>query len=1050
MKSFKSKELIITFSALTICCAVLALGLSIAFKIQEAQVNWNKATETDTHATAALGKIQNHLGYGGTLYKFRNALLHQQYSELSSLEGSFSKFKQSIHYYQQFAGSPAEVDALALLNDVASQYQTKFELIHTQVQQENTLNQSSQQLLIEDKPAIQAIALLESSLAIRRNSIKSMTDASFSNVVNQLTLGVLIIPAIVLFAIALVVFLRKLTSINQRLNDTHRSLDALFEAVPDAIITANQRGQLLRVNKQALDLFGYSQQEFSELNIEALMPDRFRQAHTSYRDSYFKQPSPRAMENSNTLHIINKSGDEIPVEISLSNTKENGEYIAVATIRDISVRKEQESIIQASQTRLAEAQRIAKLGSWSINFKTGETIWSNEVYTILKLDKSQTTPSLELYLSSSCDSEKDELRQVISSLKHSENRYNIIRKLCLSANEHRFVREEGEVQRDENGKITHALGTIRDITEAVHTREKLEQAAVVFEHTSDAVLITDKEHRIIAVNNAFCSITGYSENESLGKDAGFTKSGQHKHSFYRDMTLALDQEGSWQGEIWDRRKDGEIYPKWLSINSVYNDRGNLLYYVGVFSDISHIKSTEDKLRHLALHDSLTGLPNRLSFNEHLDRVIKHADRNRLNSAVLFLDLDRFKTINDSLGHPVGDALLIEVATRLKACLRNEDTIARLGGDEFTIIMEDILIPEDAAKVAEKIIRSLSAPVEIDDHQFYATTSIGISLYPKDGTNVTELVKNADAAMYRAKESGRNCYEFYSSELATTAVARLELEGELRKAIDNKDFILHYQPQFNLKTEEITGAEALIRWTHPDRGLIYPDEFIPLAEETGLINQIGEIALRKACQQLKLWHSKGWMIPKISVNVAGQQIHNGQFLPLIKETLSITNIHPSSIEIELTETTLMHNTEETIKALSQLKSMGVTISIDDFGTGYSSLSYLKTLPIQRIKIDRSFVQDLPSDTNDIAITRAIIALSSALDLDVIAEGVETQEQLQFLMSEHCIQAQGYLFSEPLPAKQLFEKYEHATHQAFNNAGSTKKTYLGETPNHNLLN
>ncbi len=1025
MKSFKSKELIITFAALTICCAVLALGLSIAFKIQEAQINWNKATETDTHATSALNKIQNHLGYGGTLYKFRNALLHQQYSDLSSLKESFSKFQQSINYYQQFAHSPAEVDALALLNDVASQYQTKFELIYTQVQQENTLNQGSQQLLIEDKAAIQAIALLESSLAIRRNSIKSMTDASFSNVVNQLTLGILIIPAIVLFAIALVIFLRKLTSINQRLNDTHRSLDALFEAVPDAIITANQHGQLLRVNKQALDLFGYTQQEFSELNIEALMPNRFRQAHTSYRDSYFKQPSPRAMENSNTLHIINKSGDEIPVEISLSNTKENGEYIAVATIRDISVRKEQESIIQASQTRLAEAQRIAKLGSWSINFKTGETIWSNEVYTILKLEKSQTTPSLELYLSSSCDSEKDELRKVISSLKHSENRYNIIRKLCLSESEHRFVREEGEVERDENGKITHALGTIRDITEAVHTREKLEQAAVVFEHTSDAVLITDKEHRIIAVNNAFCSITGYSENESLGKDAGFTKSGQHKHSFYRDMTSALEQEGNWQGEIWDRRKDGEIYPKWLSINSVYNDRGNLLYYVGVFSDISHIKSTEDKLRHLALHDSLTGLPNRLSFNEHLDRVIKHADRNRLNSAVLFLDLDRFKTINDSLGHGIGDKLLCAIALRLTEILPTEATCARFGGDEFVVLLpeageSDSICAETAAHIAKKIIEHMGTPFHIDGHLLYCTISVGIAVFPSSDYSAKDILRHADTALYRVKALGRNDFQFYDPEMQSSAQERLQIEKGLHQALDKQEFELWFQPQFTAEGS-ILGAEVLLRWHHPERGVIFPDEFIQVAEESGQIVEIGQWVLEQSLKQLAEWKQRG--LPegfhRLAINISPLQFMQVDFVERLLALLQTTQLPGHMIELEITENMLLNNFDIASSKMSLLKQRGISFAIDDFGTGYSSLRYLRYLPLDILKIDRSFVTELSPSSEEAAIVEVIIATADRLDLVVIAEGVETAEERDTLLALGCHCFQGYLYSKPVPASQLYE-------------------------------
>lgn len=1022
MKSFKSKELTITFSALLLCCAVLSLGISIALKINEVQHHWKQYTHSSSKAAMTLSQIHHHLGFGGTIHQLKNTALSPSQLDVSDIEKSVLQLEKTVSDYSSFIHTEQETHALQDLQKIIAQYQYSLSLIKQFQESQLQSLELESFLSVDENKVRRALKVLDNAASARGSEMVIKADYAFDNIVNHLILGVLIIPTIIIFSGFLIAFLRKLALTNRRLIETHHSLDTLFEAVPDALITADKSGQLLRVNKQALDLFGYSQTEFLQLNIEDLMPQRFRKHHVDYRSGYFRDPKPRAMENSNMLFISTKSGQEIPVEISLSNLQENGEYIAVASIRDISTRKAQDEIIRASQSRLAEAQRIAKLGSWSINFQTNETIWSDEVYAIFKLDKDRCKASLETYLSFTCPSEVDELQKIITSLRSEDNSYNLIRKLCFTDGTECYVREEGEVCRDDSGKVIRALGTIRDITEAVKTREKLEQAAVVFEHTSDAVLITNTQHKIVAINRAYSKISGYSETEAIGQDAGFTKSGQHAKDFYIDMQQQLAESGSWQGEIWDRRKDGEIYPKWLSINSVKNDRGTLLYYVGVFTDISHIKSTEDKLRHLALHDSLTGLPNRLSFNEQLDHAIKSAQRNQVSTAVLFLDLDRFKTINDSLGHPIGDALLIEVASRLRGCLRADDTIARLGGDEFTIIMEDILIPEDAAKVAEKINQTLSAPVSIDGHQFYVTTSIGISLFPEDGKSVTELVKNADSAMYRAKESGRNCYEFYSSELATAAVTRLELEGDLRRAISNDEFALHYQPQFNLQTGAITGAEALIRWHHPERGLISPDKFIPIAEETGLINQIGEYALFKACHQLKRWHQKGWMLPKVSVNVAGKQIYSGQLLSRVEEALKVTGISASCLEIELTETTLMQSTEKTINTLLQLRKMGVQISIDDFGTGYSSLSYLKTLPIHRIKIDRSFVQDIPGDTNDVAITKAIIALSKNLQLDVIAEGLESEEQKLFLLSEDCMQAQGFLFSKPLPPRELYNQFK----------------------------
>ncbi|MCP4596600.1 EAL domain-containing protein [Neptuniibacter sp.] len=1049
MKSFKKNALLITLAALVICCSILLLGISLAAKLNDVKNYWSEFNHSSTRASQQLHKIHQHFGYGGSIHQFKNYVLRQQPEDFEHLQNSFNELKKALISYEHYTSTDAEKNALQVIAGVVQKYEKSAVVAQKLIEQGISPQELDTHVRVNDAPALLAFTTLNNAANIRTYNIESGTTLAFESIIDHLFWGVLIVPIFSVFALFLISVLRKLTLSNRQLSEANTSMDTLFEAVPDALLTCNPDGRLLRVNKEAIKLFGYPEEELLNLTIEELMPDRYRGAHHQHRNQYFHKPTTRAMEKSGILYVKTKSGKEVPVEINLSHIVEDGGYVAVATVRDVSTRKIQEAEIKASQKRLAEAQRIAKLGSWSIDFCSGATLWSDEVYQILHLDKEKVSPSLQLYLSTSSRSETDELEQILSSSDTQIDQYRLIRKIQNADGDISHVREEGELYRDENGNLTNAVGTIRDITEAVQTREKLEQAAVVFEHTSDAVMITDQNRNIIAINKAYADITGYSEDEVLNQDAGFSKSGQHSAEFYQEMNEALLQTGSWEGEIWDRRKDGEIYPKRLSITSVYNSRGALLYYVGVFSDISHIKSTEDQLRHLALHDSLTGLPNRLSFNQKLDHAIKHADRIQQNVAVLFLDLDRFKTINDSLGHPVGDSLLNEVATRLKSCLRNDDTIARLGGDEFTIIMEEIRIPEDAAKVAEKITEALSAPVEIEGHQFYITTSIGISLYPEDGESVTDLVKNADAAMYRAKEAGRNCYEFYSSELAATAVARLELEGELRQAIKNQEFSLHYQPQFNIQSGAIIGAEALIRWQHPERGLVPPDMFIPIAEETGLINQIGELALFKACRQLMNWRSKGFNLPKVSVNVAGKQIISGQIINQVNDALATTGLSPESLEIELTETTLMQQTEKTIATLNQLRELGVTISIDDFGTGYSSLSYLKTLPIQTIKIDRSFVQDIPTDSNDVAITRAIIALSKTLQLSVIAEGLESEQQQTFLIKENCLQAQGFLFSRPLPSEQFYSRYHD--HQLPSNMDQMEAAeLLLETPFKGPLN
>lgn len=1026
--------LFITIAAVIIAISILALGASLYINLTSIRNIWSDYNHASTKASKQLNHIHSQFGYGGTIHKFKNYVLRQKAEDFNVLQRSFSLLNQSLENYRQFTSTSEERSAIDTIKTVVNEYESKVFVAQQLITMGATPSAIDTKVKVDDKPALIALTTLNNAAEMRTAEIEKRTNQAFATISNHLLLGLIIIPALIYFAYNLVSVLRKLTRSNIQLTQANQAMDDLFEAVPDAILTCNKSGKVVNFNREALNLFGYNESELASLTIEDLMPERFRKTHDKFRKNYFDRPAPRMMENSGTLSIKTRTGEEIPVEIKLSHLKDTDGLKAIAAVRDISVRKAQEAAIKVGQAQLAEAQRIAKLGSWSYDFDSHTTYWSDELYNILKLNKGSLVPSLDHYLSLSTEPNNNELADILSADNHNpeQSRYLIIREIQRLDGKLLHVHEEGEIVRDSRGKPIKALGTIRDITESVQTREKLEQAAVVFEHTSDAVMITDKHRKIIAVNKAFLDITGYSEHEILGQDAGFGKSGKHSDDFYTNMELRLKNEGYWEGEIWDRRKDGTIYPKRLSINSVKNSQGKLLYYVGVFSDISHIKETEEQLRYLALHDSLTGLPNRLSFNEKLDHAIKHARRTKTCMAVLFLDLDRFKNINDSLGHPVGDALLIEVAKRLSDTLREDDTIARLGGDEFTVVLEEINSPEDVVKVSEKIVRSLSVPVDIDNHQFHISTSIGVSLYPKDGSNVTELVKNADSAMYVAKESGRSCYKFYSHELAASAVAKLELESELRQAIKNQEFTLYYQPQFNIATNELIGAEALIRWKHPKYGMVAPDKFIPLAEETGLIMELGEFALNESCQKLSEWHKQGFMLPKVSVNVAGKQILSKEIIPQLKNALSLSGVTSTCLEIELTETTLMQQTDQTISTLKVLRALGVTISIDDFGTGYSSLSYLKSLPIHKIKIDRSFVQDIPDDLNDVAITKAIIGLSKTLQLEVIAEGLETTEQLSFLLEEQCTLAQGYLFCKPLPACQFYKEYfqnaQHPTSEA----------------------
>ncbi|MCK5639980.1 MAG: EAL domain-containing protein [Gammaproteobacteria bacterium] len=562
--------------------------------------------------------------------------------------------------------------------------------------------------------------------------------------------------------------------------------------------------------------------------------------------------------------------------------------------------------------------------------------------------------------------------------------------------------------RDEIGSLARSFNAMGDA---------LGNAAAVFENTSEGVLITDKDANITAVNKAFELITGYQEHEVLGQNARIIKSNKHDKAFYRDMWGSIIDNGMWRGEILNRNKKGDVFPVWQSICAIYDKEHNVSHYVSVFSDITTIKQSQAQLDYLAYHDPLTGLPNRLLFEDRLEHAIEHAKREQNELAVLFLDLDRFKNINDSLGHPVGDKLLTKVSKRLSSHVRQEDTIVRLGGDEFVIILERLDTREDAAALAQKIINDFHEPFVIDGHNLAVTTSIGISMYPSDGDDVPTLVKNADAALYHAKENGRNCFRFYTSELTTHVVERLAMENALRGALKGDQLILYYQPIISFETGRLAGAEALLRWEHPEHGLIFPNKFISLAEDTGLIISFGAWVLQQACQQAKTWLDNNHALERVSVNVSGLQIQRKYFIGIVKEALETSGLDGRHLELEITENMLMQNTDKAVAILNELKELGVQISIDDFGTGYSSMSYLKQLPIDKLKIDQSFVRDIPIDSDDRAITRAITALAKSLHLKVVAEGIESIEQEDFLKKLGCEEGQGFLYSKPLCTEEF---------------------------------
>jgi diguanylate cyclase (GGDEF)-like protein/PAS domain S-box-containing protein len=592
-------------------------------------------------------------------------------------------------------------------------------------------------------------------------------------------------------------------------------------------------------------------------------------------------------------------------------------------------------------------------------------------------------------------------------------------------------------RQDEGG-----IWVFADITGRRQAEEKARLAATVLEHIADGVMVIDVHGRIVATNPAYTQITGYTELEAVGTQSSLTRAGRtraslassagHEPAFYDGLWRDLAETGFWRGEIWSTRKNGEVYLEWLTVSAVRDDDDTVSHYVCVFSDITKLKESQEKLDHLAHHDALTGLPNRLLFHDRLQHAMVRAARGGEQLAVIFIDLDRFKNVNDTLGHHVGDELLKQVATSLSGCLRDGDTLARLGGDEFIVLLEDVDGERGARQVAEKLMRLFEQPVLVSEYELFITGSVGISLFPQDAGDLNVLIRNADVAMYQAKARGRNGYAFYAPSMDGDGVERLRLEALLRRAVEKDEIWLAYQPQVEIDSGRLIGVEALVRWNSPELGQIGPDRFIPLAEDIGFINQLGAWVLEEACRQMVSWDEGGMVVPKIAVNLSARQFDRGGLAGQVERVLRETGLPPNRLQLEVTESVIM-NTGDAMQYINELHAIGVELAIDDFGTGYSSLAYLKQLPVQTLKIDRSFIKDISTDANDEAIAIAIIQLGKSMNLAVIAEGVETVEQAAFLLRHGCRRAQGYLYARPLPPDQLLEQWGQDTHARYGYAG-----------------
>jgi diguanylate cyclase (GGDEF)-like protein/PAS domain S-box-containing protein len=689
--------------------------------------------------------------------------------------------------------------------------------------------------------------------------------------------------------------------------------------------------------------------------------------------------------------------------------------------------------VQRNEERMRMAMEAAKIGFWDWDVIRDKQVWSDSCKTLLGLSP-DSAANFQVLLNSVHPDDREMMKDQIDTAIQKKRDYGSEFRVVWPDGSVHWQAARGRAFYDQTGRTTRMAGIAMDIDERKRAEERLYLQAATLEVAANAIVITDSRGTIESVNNAFTTLTGYSKEEALGKNPRLLKSGKQPEGFYGNLWSTITSGKVWQGEIVNRRKDGTTYTEEMTITPVTQGVGKTTYtrFVAIKQDITQRKVAEKQVELLAYYDALTGLPNRTLLQDRLAKALAVARRRKEKLALLFLDLDGFKNINDSFGHSVGDLVLQEVSERLKKWGREQDTVARVGGDEFIIVLSGVKDISDAAVATERLMDAMTAVFNVQGHFLNIGCSIGISIFPEDGADSETLIKNADAAMYSAKTNGRNDFKFFMAEMNAQVVERVALESGLRLALHKKQLFLVYQPQVDIATGRIIGLEALLRWQHPDLGLVPPDKFIRIAENSGLILPIGEWVLRTACSQARKWQDEGLPAITMAVNVSAVQFRQEGFCELIKTVLHETGLASRCLELELTESVLLDNAEVILSVVRKLKAMGLKLAIDDFGTGYSSLSYLTQFPVSKLKIDRSFVQDVAVNPDDAAITTAIISMAKSLHLKVIAEGVDNEAQLSFLRMLQCDEIQGYYFSRPLaPADAADRMRGEAVHVFMNN-------------------
>jgi diguanylate cyclase (GGDEF)-like protein/PAS domain S-box-containing protein len=792
--------------------------------------------------------------------------------------------------------------------------------------------------------------------------------------------------------------------------------EALIQNAADGVFVFNMDALFVEVNQRACDNLGYTQDELLHMGIADVTPGF---------DVSVRRPVWEKMEIGKPYSMLSthrrKDGRLLPVELRIVPIEVDGERVMMTLAQDITERVRAEEQLRESAELLRESQTVAGLGSYVLDITAGLWTSSEMLDRIFGIDAGYVR-SVEGWVGLIHPDDQQMMAdyfrdEVLAQRKNFDKEYRIVRS---SDGAVRWVHGVGKLQFDADGSLSKMYGTIQDITQRREEEEELRIAAVAFS-SQNGMIITDAGGRIVRVNPAFTRLTGYKAEEVIGQTPAAMASGRHDAAFYQRMWGSLVEKGYWQGEIWNKRKNGQIYAEMLSITAITGPDGQPTHYVGSFTDITESKLAEAEIHRLAYYDSLTGLPNRRLLQDRLSQALMAAGRNAAYGALFFIDLDNFKSLNDTRGHDVGDLLLVEVAQRLRGQVREADSVARLGGDEFVVLLEAVSADaKEAASVAmqvgDKLREAIDQPFHLNSYEYLCRLSIGVSLFHAQDT-VEELLKHADLALYQAKNAGRNTLRFFDPAMQSALERRNQTEAELRQAITGKQLLLYYQPQVDEK-RNIVSVEALLRWQHPQRGLVPPDEFIGVAEETGLIVPIGLWVLESVCGQIARWKGDARMNQlQVAVNVSPRQFRQAEFVSQVQGALERSGIEPARLKLELTESLVLEDIADAIAKMNAIKQLGVDFAMDDFGTGYSSLAYLADLPITQLKIDRSFVRNLPGKSNDELIARTIISMGKGLSIDVIAEGVENEAQCKFLEDHGCIAYQGYLFGQPMPVAEL---------------------------------